>query len=469
MAAYTYDDFTKKLDELGYQLSDADLALAQSNPDAGMSILQYKQDYVNATTDEARALAHAGAEAIRSSYGNYSGGGDGSEYYLEALNPSSFSYEDAPEYTSRYDSAAQSTLEQMLNRQEYSYNGQTPSYTNQYQDTASDLLEQILSQEDFSYDPDSDELYAQYKKQYAREGQRAAADALGTAAAASGGIPSSYAATAAAQAGNYYASQLTDKIPELYQLAYSQYQDEYDKLLSNLSTVQSAEQLDYEKYLDQLSQYNTDRDFDYQTYLNRYSQLQSSLEAIQGLEDADYQKYLDQLSQYNTDRDFSYSQLLDEIDNQTAQRGEAVSNALTAAQYGDYSQLEALGIDTGAYQSNENYQKAVEAAQIAAEYGDYSLLESVLNMDASNNSEDWQRQYQLAALAAEYGDYSGLEALGIDTSAYQAAQQSGGSASGIVSTMKSLGDDARAYEYLVSLGYSSSITAQLWSLYQAAG
>ena len=35
--------------------------------------------------------------------------------------------------------------------------------------------------------------------------------------------------------------------------------------------------------------------------------------------------------------------------------------------------------------------------------------------------------------------------------------------------MKNLGDDAKAYEYLVSLGYSSSITAQLWSLYQAAG
>ncbi len=396
MAVYTYDDFTKALNELGYQLSDADLALAQSNPDAGMSLLQYKQDYANATTAEAKALAHAGAEEIRSSYGNYSGGTDGSEYYLEALNPSSFSYEDAPEYTS------------------------------QYSDASAQLLEQLLNRDDFSYDPDSDELYAQYKKQYAREGQRSAADALGTAAAASGGIPSSYAATAAAQAGNYYASQLTDKIPELYQLAYSRYQDEYDKLLSDLSAVQSAEQLDYEKYLDQLEQ-------------------------------------------YNTDRDFSYSQLLDELDDQTAQRSESLSRALTAAEYGDYSQLEALGIDTGAYQSNESYQKAVQAAQIAAEYGDYTLLESLLGIDAGGNSEDWQRQYQLAVLAAEYGDYSGLEALGIDTSAYQAAEQSGGSTSGIVSTMKNLGDDAKAYEYLVSLGYSSSITAQLWSLYQTAG
>lgn len=467
MAVYTYDDFTKALNELGYQLSDADLALAQSNPDAGMSLLQYKQDYDNAATAEAKALAHAGAEEIRSSYGNYSGGTDGSEYYLEALNPSSFSYEDAPEYTS------------------------------QYSDASAQLLEQLLSQDDFSYDPASDELYAQYKKQYAREGQRSAADALGTAAAASGGIPSSYAATAAAQAGNYYASQLTDKIPELYQLAYSRYQDEYDKLLSDLSAVQSAEQLDYEKYLDQMEQYNTDREFSYSQLLDELDDqtAQRSESLSRALTAAGYGDY-SQLEALGIDTSAYQS-------NESYQK--AVQAALTAAEYGDYSQLEALGIDTSAYQSNEDYQKAVQAAQIAAEYGDYSLLEQVIGMDAgsytadqayekqltaalyaaeygdytllesllgidaSGNSEDWKRQYQLAVLAAEYGDDSGLEALGIDTSAYRAAEQSGGSTSGIVSTMKSLGDDAKAYEYLVSLGYSSSITAQLWSLYQAAG
>ena len=58
---------------LGGQFSDADLKLAQQNPDAGMSIPKYKRDYHNATTPEQRALANLGAEGIRSSYGNYTG------------------------------------------------------------------------------------------------------------------------------------------------------------------------------------------------------------------------------------------------------------------------------------------------------------------------------------------------------------------------------------------------------------
>ena len=60
---YTYDDFQKAMQSsgLGGQFSDADLKLAQQNPDAGMSILKYKQDYKNAATDEARALANLGA------------------------------------------------------------------------------------------------------------------------------------------------------------------------------------------------------------------------------------------------------------------------------------------------------------------------------------------------------------------------------------------------------------------------
>ena len=84
-------------------------------------------------------------------------------------------------------------------------------------------------------------LYSQYRKAYIREGDRAAEDALGAAAAASGGLPSSYAQTAASQAGNYYAAQLTDKIPELQQLAYQKYLNDYNMLLSDLGVVQGQE------------------------------------------------------------------------------------------------------------------------------------------------------------------------------------------------------------------------------------
>ena len=380
---YTYDEFQSALNASGLagQFSAADMKLAQTNPDAGMSILQYKLDYKNATTDEARALANLGAESVRSGYGEYTAGSDGSGFYVNQLSPGSFNAGTAPTYTNNYAREIADLYDQQKNYGSFEYGIPQPEYTNRYDDTIQDLLGQIVNREDFSYDPEKDPLYGQYRKQYAREGQRATADALGAAAAASGGIASSYANTAAAQAGNYYAAQMTDKIPELYQLAYNKYLSDYNMKLSDLGAVQGAEQSDYDKFLNELQQYNTNRTFDYNAWLDEYNMIANNLQTASGLEQLEYTKYLNDLNQYNTDREFNYGQLLDEINSQTAERQEAMNNALTAAEFGDYSQLNALGINT------------------------------------ANNPADFERQYTLAMLAAEYGDYSGLQALGINPDA----------------------------------------------------
>ena len=387
MPTFTYDQFQKAAQDSGLmgEFSAADLSLAQRNPDAGMSLLKYKQDYHAATTDEARALANLGAEGIRSSYGNYTGGDNGGSFYLAPLSPSSFDGGKAPTYQNQYAGDIADLWEQQKNYGSYDYGKDAPVYNNRYDDTIQDLIQGILNREDFSYDPATDPLYQNYRKQYTREGQRATADTLGAAAAASGGIPSSYATTAAAQAGNYYAAQMTDKIPELYQLAYNQYLNDYNMQLSDLGVVQGAEQSDYDKYLNELNQYNTDRAFDYNAWLDEYNMTKDQLQTAQGLEQLDYTKYLNELQQFNTDREFNYGQLLDEIDSQTMERQEAVDNALRAAEFGDYSFLQDMGIDT------------------------------------SNNPADFERQYTLALLAAEYGDFSGLEALGITPSAQNLA------------------------------------------------
>lgn len=387
MPTFTYDQFQKAAQDSGLmgEFSPADLSLAQRNPDAGMSLLKYKQDYHAATTDEARALANLGAEGIRSSYGNYTGGDNGGSFYLDRLSPSSFDGGRAPTYENQYAGDIADLWEQQKNYGSYDYGEAAPVYNNRYDDTIQDLIQGILNREDFSYDPATDPLYQNYRKQYTREGQRATADTLGQAAAASGGIPSSYATTAAAQAGNYYAAQMTDKIPELYQLAYNQYLNDYNMQLSDLGVVQGAEQSDYDKYLNELNQFNTDRAFDYNAWLDEYNMTKDQLQTAQGLEQLDYTKYLNELQQFNTDREFNYGQLLDEIDSQTRERQEDIDNALRAAEFGDYSFLQDMGIDT------------------------------------SNNPADFERQYTLALLAAEYGDFSGLEALGITPSAQNLA------------------------------------------------
>lgn len=451
---FTYEDFQRELNGsgLGGQFSQADLRLAQQNPDAGMSILKYKKDYNAATTDEARALANLGAEQVRSSWGGYTGGQTGGSFYLDPLSPNDFTYGSAPTYTSSWAGDIRDLYNKQLGRGDYSYSGVKPEYSNRYDATIQDLLGQIVNREDFSYNPEADPLYSQYRKQYTREGQRATADALGAAAAASGGIPSSYAATAAGQAGDYYASRMTDKIPELYQLAYNQYMNDHSMKLSDLGAVQGAEQSDYMKYLNELSQYNTDRSFDYGVWSDAQQLAANDLQTAIGLEQLDYQKYRDQLSQYNTDRNFSYGQHLDEIGQQSQLRAEALDKAQLAAGYGDYSFLNGMGINT------------------------------------DNNSAEWERQYNLAVLAAQYGDYSGLRALGVSPDANglyrfnlaaaggsRTAGGSGGGSSGsggtaqengIVASMLALGNDTLAYEYLVKQKYSQSVINQLWELYQ---
>ena len=346
---YTYDQFQRALQSSGLagQFSDADLKLAQAHPDAGMSILQYKKDYAAAATDEARELANLGADRVRSSYGGYTGGQDGSGFYLESLSPGSFQASGAPAYTPGDPSADASGLwDQVKQYGSFTYED-APAYTSRYDGTIQDLLGQVVNWEDFHYDAASDPLYSQYRKQYAREGQRAAQDALGAASAASGGMPSSYANTAAGQAANYYAGQLTDRIPELYQLAYDQYLNDYNRKLSGLEAVQGAEQSDWAKYQSELAQYNADRDFDYGAWLDRYNMLQNDLQTAQSMDREQYERYRNDLAQYNTDRAFAYQQLLDEIDSQTLQRQQALEEALLQAEYAnDYSALAGRGWDT---------------------------------------------------------------------------------------------------------------------------
>ena len=367
MPKYTYDQFRQNAQNSGLlgEFSQADLQMAEKNPDFGMSILKYKQDYHNATTDEARALANQNAENLRSSWGSHTGGADGGSFAMDVMSPGHFQFSDAPTYSGGdYKDDIAKLWSQQQNFGDFEY-GPAPTYNNRYDATIQDLISGILSRPDFSYDPETDPLYSQYKKQYNREGDRAVEDALGAAAAASGGIPSSYASTAAGQAGNYYAAQLTDKIPDLYQLAYQKYLNDYEMKRSDLSMVQGAEQIDYSKYLNDLAQYNTDRAFDYGAWQDRYNQVNNNLKTALSLEDMAYNQYLNKLNQYNTDRSFAYGQFLDELSDQANERANALQEDLLQAEMGDFSGLANRGWDT------------------------------------SKNPMDWERQQLLASQEAE--------------------------------------------------------------------
>lgn len=292
--AYTYDDFVKAANQSGLmgQFSQDDLNLAQKYPEFGLSVLSLKKDYNNATTAEQRLLANQAANELRKSYGNYSGGADGGSFRLE----------------SKLNRRSDDLLDQLGSFGSFSY-GEAPTYENTFAQQQKDLLDRILNREDFSWSKETDPQWSSYKKSYLREGDRATANALAKASAASGGRPSSHAVNAATQAGDYYATKLNDVIPTLYQQAYERYLDEYNMKLKDLNTVNQQEQLDYAKYLDRLGQFNTDRGFAYQNYADDYDRLRSQLADVQGQDQIDYARYLDEVSRQQTAQDSIRSQV----------------------------------------------------------------------------------------------------------------------------------------------------------------
>lgn len=120
-----------------------------------------------------------------------------------------------------------------------------------HEDAYQRLLRQAAGQSAFRYNPSSDPVMQAYTRAYRREGERATANALAQAAAATGGIPSSYAVGAAQQAGAYYASLLADKFPELEQQAYNRYLNERAASLQGLNALSADREDAYSKYLKQ--------------------------------------------------------------------------------------------------------------------------------------------------------------------------------------------------------------------------
>ena len=339
---------------------------------------------------------------------------------------------------------------------DFSY-GDAPEYLSRWDDALTALAGQLMSRPAFSYDYTQDPLYQQYREVYTREGDRAMRDTLGQVSARTGGLASSYAASAASQANNYYMAQLSDVIPQLEQLAYQRYLGQGEALMDQLQAVQALEAGDYAKYQDALGQWNTDRAFAY----NAWSDAR----------DFSYAAGRDQLSDQRYAQELAYQQARDGY-------GEGLDRAALLASVGDYSGYAGLwGL------SDEQTQALIDA---------YAGERALSDRDAAMALADWK---------AQYGDFSGLTALGVDTGYLEAqrlaelaesassggssggssARSSGSSArssgstssasageSGIVDAMLALGDEVKAYEYLLSQGYTVSATEQLWSMYQAA-
>lgn len=267
------------------------------------AIQSYKQQYEQAKAAGDTAgmdAAHAAAEKLRAQYG-YSGGADGSAYLPTMA------------YTGAY------------SRDEEDGGGYgSGGYLSKYQARIDALADAILNRDPFSYDKEKDPLYLQYKDTYTRGGQRGMQDTLAQVSARTGGLASSYAESAAQQTYNNYMAQLADKVPELYQLAYSMYMDELGQDRNDLSMLMGLDDTAYGRWSD-------DRNFDYNAYRDQvadrqwqqqfdYNASRDQVADSQWQTQFDYQKAQDALAQKNWQTQWDYQLQQDALAREDALR-----------------------------------------------------------------------------------------------------------------------------------------------------
>lgn len=134
-------------------------------------------------------------------------------------------------------------------------------YQSQYKAQLDQTVDSILNRKPFQYDVNGDALYQQYKDRYVNFGQQAMMDTMGQAATLTGGYGNSYAQMAGQQAYQGYLQGLTDKIPELYQIALDRYNQQGQDLYSRYGLLSGQEQDAFSKWQTNMNQWLSERDY----------------------------------------------------------------------------------------------------------------------------------------------------------------------------------------------------------------
>ena len=195
------------------------------------------------------------------------------------------------------------------------------------------LIGDLRNYKEFEYNAETDPAYAELAKLYTRNGQRAMQDTLGEVSARTGGMASSYAATAGNQAYANYMSELGSKIPELRQLAYQMYQDKYNRALQGAQLAQN-------RYESDLVRFNNERNFAYNLHGDQqnmaYNRMRDLTSGERYNEELDYARKRDAKADEIAQREWDYGVKNDEYN-------KALAKAQTLASAGDFSGYKDLG------------------------------------------------------------------------------------------------------------------------------
>ncbi len=220
--------------------------------------------------------------------------------------------------------------------------------TSAYETYIKDVFDKLNNREKFSYDLNGDALYQQYKDQYMLQGQQAMMDTMGQVAAMNGGYGNSYAQTVGQQTYQGYLQQLNDRIPELYQLALNQYNQEGQDLKDLYALYTDMDDRKYERDMDDINmQYNLHND------------------KVTKLENAITRGYDNYWQSYGYDYQFGR----DAVEDANTQQAVAYDKASTMLGFGimpEADLLAAAGISSKSAQAMVNKVKEQESAAATA-------------------------------------------------------------------------------------------------------
>ena len=224
--AFTYDTFLTNARKTGLlpSFSQKELDIAKISPEYGLAALSLKQDAAKAVTPEQKLLA---AEARKQ---------------LDAA----YNLPQEPQETVQTASSAVPATAGVPTGTAVSAAPVAPQSTPTVYQKALQEADNTYH-EGFTYSPETDETFKKMRQQAILEADRAREDTLARISAGSGGVPSSWAITAAQQAGDYTLQGLNNAIPELKETA-------YQRFLKNLEMEEDQEQ---QKIANALNLYKT--------------------------------------------------------------------------------------------------------------------------------------------------------------------------------------------------------------------
>ena len=171
------------------------------------------------------------------------------------------------------------TVLQAQNTLKQAQNNKPASYASKYSGALENILQQIQNPEGFKYSFDGDELFKAYADLYTQKGKQASMDAMGQAAAQTGGYGNSYGQMVGQQQYQQNLLPLYEMGLNLSDRAYQRYQDERADNYNKLAALQGMDEIDYGRYRDTVGDWERElqraidaeryeREFDYNDYAN---------------------------------------------------------------------------------------------------------------------------------------------------------------------------------------------------------